>query len=174
MNRLLENIIFFVVLLLLQVFLFNNLNLSVYLNPLVYIAFLLLLPMEMKTVWVLLLGLLLGVATDFMVGGAGLNTIASLATAFMRRQALILLLGKDTVNEGGIPCSNRIGTGKFFRYVSVLTAVHCLIFFSFESLNYSHFYVTLIKIVLSTAVTIVLVYFSQTLHAGTYGRKTTI
>lgn len=174
MNKFLEYSIFFIILLLLQVFLFNNLNLSVFINPLVYVAFIVLLPMEMKSIWVLLLGLLLGVATDFVVGTAGLNTIATLFTAFIRRQTLMLMLGKETVNESGIPCSGNIGAGKFFRYSSTLIIIHCIVFFTFESLNISYLYLTLLKVALSAAVTIVLVYFSQMLLPGTYGKKTTI
>ena len=158
----------------LQVFLFNNLNLSVYINPLVYVAFILLLPMELAPIWVLLLGFLTGAATDMMVGTAGLNTIASLFTAFARRQTMMLMIGKETVGEGGIPCSARIGFGKFVRYASVAVLLHCLIFFTFESLTFRFFHLTLLKTVLSTLVTLVLIYFSQFLLIGTYGKKTTV
>lgn len=53
---------------LLQVFLFDNLSISVYLNPLVYIAFLILLPFETLPVVLLGAGLLLGVTMDFAMG----------------------------------------------------------------------------------------------------------
>lgn len=172
MHRLLGYTFFFVVLVLLQAFLFNNLNMSVYVNPLVYIAFILLLPMELPTIITLLLGLLLGVATDFTTGNAGLNTIATLATAFSRRQILILMMGKEAVGEGGIPSSGRIGTGRFLRYAGVIAVVHSLIFFSFEAMNFSHFHVTLVKVVLSAAVTVTLIFFAQFLLPGTYGGKT--
>lgn len=173
MHRFLEYAVFFVALLLLQVFLFNNLNLSVFVNPLVYIAFIVLLPMETRPVWVLLLGLLLGIATDYVVGTAGLNTIATLFTAFIRRPVLMLMVGKETLGEGGIPCSARLGVGKFLRYSTMLILAHCIVFFTFESMSFSYFYLTLLKIVLSAAVTILLVYFSQFLLIGTYGKTKT-
>ena len=47
MYRLLEyGIPFFFVMVILQVFLFSRIGISIYVNPLVYIAFLILLPME--------------------------------------------------------------------------------------------------------------------------------
>ena len=174
MHRVLEYGIFFVTLLLLQVFLFNNLNLSVYINPLIYVAFVLLLPMELAPVWVLLLGLAMGEATDMMTGTAGLNAIATLFTAFSRKQVMMLMIGKETVGEGGIPCSARIGLGKFMRYASVAVLLHCLIFFTFEALTFRHFHLTLLKTVLSAMVTLALIYFSQFLLIGTYGKKTTV
>lgn len=173
MHRFIEYGIFFLALLLLQVFLFNNLNLSVYVNPLVYVAFIMLLPMEMKPVWVLSLALLLGVATDFMLGTAGLNTIATLFTAFIRRPILLLMVGKESVAEGGIPCSARLGTGKFLRYATLLVTLHCIVFFTFESMSFAYFHLTLLKILLSSAVTIVLVYFAQLLLIGSRGKPKT-
>ncbi len=174
MHRALEYALFFVTLLLLQTFLFNNLNLSVYINPLVYVAFVLLLPMELASVWVLLLGLAIGAATDVMTGMAGLNTIAALVTAFSRRQTMMLMIGKESVGEGGIPCSGRIGGGKFVRYISLAVLIHCLIYFSFEALTFSHFYLILLKTALSAALTVTLIWFSQFLLIGTYGKKTTL
>lgn len=46
MYRLLEYGILFFVMVILQVFLFSRIGISIYVNPLVYIAFLILLPME--------------------------------------------------------------------------------------------------------------------------------
>ena len=60
MYRFLEYTLLFVIVVLLQIFLFNNLNLSVYVNPLVYIAFVVMLPMEINRAALLLLGFLLG------------------------------------------------------------------------------------------------------------------
>ena len=54
----------FLVLVLLQVFLLNNIMLSVYCYPLVYIAFIIVLPLDMRPVWVVLLSALLGLVMD--------------------------------------------------------------------------------------------------------------
>lgn len=174
MYRVLEYAVFFVTLLLLQGFLFNNLNLSVFINPLVYAAFIILLPMELAPIWVLLLGLTMGAATDMMTGAAGLNTIATLFTAYSRRWTMMLMIGKETVGDGGIPYSARIGTGKFIRYATVAMLLHCLIYFAFEALTLRYFHLTLVKTILSTAVTVTLIFFTQFLLIGTYGKRTTI
>ena len=174
MHRVLEYAIFFVVLVLLQAFLFNNLNLSVYINPLVYVAFVLLLPIELSSIAVLMLGLLVGVTTDFLVGTAGLNTIATLFTAFARRQTMTFMMGKETVGEGGVPCAARVGGGKFLRYISVAVLLHCIVFFWFETMTFRYFHLTLLKTVASSIITIALVYVSQFLLIGNYGKKTNV
>lgn len=174
MYRILEYAFFFAILLLLQVFLFNNLDLGVYIHPLVYVAFILLLPMELAPIWVLMLGLTMGAAADMATGTPGLNTIATLFTAYARRWAMMLMIGKEGVGDGGIPCSSRIGSGKFLRYATLVVFLHCLVFFVFEALTFRFLHLILLKIFLSTAVTTALIYFTQFLLYGTYGKKTTV
>ena len=55
---------------LLQVFLFDNLTISIYLNPLVYIVFIALLPLDTPPAAVLGAGLALGVTMDFAMGAS--------------------------------------------------------------------------------------------------------
>lgn len=78
MHRTLPYISLFVVTVLLQVFLFDNLSISIYLNPLVYVAFVALLPLDTPPVVLLASGLAMGVTMDFAMGAAGVNTIATL------------------------------------------------------------------------------------------------
>ena len=84
MHRTLPYISLFVVTVLLQVFLFDNLSISIYLNPLVYVAFVALLPLDTPPVVLLASGLAMGVTMDFAMGAAGVNTIATLLVAFVR------------------------------------------------------------------------------------------
>ena len=124
MYRFAQYAFFFVVLMLLQVFLFDNLNLGVYIHPLVYVAFVVLLPMETPPVAVLLLGLLTGLTMDVFSGGAGLNVAATLATAVARRPLLIRIAGREEVKEGGITTPRRIGGGKYLKHCSARVQLH--------------------------------------------------
>ncbi len=164
MHRIPEYILLFVALVLLQVFLFDNLNLGVWVHPLVYVGFIVLLPMEMKQGWMLLSGLVLGVTIDLLLATAGLHTIATLLSAFARRPLLLLMSGKETMGDGGVPCSARIGTGKFLRYCTAVILVHCSVFFLFEAFGVRWFHITAVKIVASTAVTVLLIYVVQLLY----------
>ncbi len=168
--RILEYLFFFVVLLLLQLFLFNNLNFGVYVNPLVYIAFIILLPMETLPVVMLLSGLLLGCAMDLVMGTAGINTIATLFTAYSRPLLLRLFIGKDDIRDGGVPNLRRLGAGKYFRYSTLVVFLQCFVFFTLESLSWDYYYLTLLRILCSTVVTVVLVYFAQMLFGDGMGR----
>ncbi len=84
MHRTLPYLALFAVVVLLQVFLFDNLSISIYLNPLVYVAFIALLPLDTPPIVLLLSGLATGDTMDLAMGAAGENTIATLLIAFAR------------------------------------------------------------------------------------------
>lgn len=153
MYRTLPYIGLFAVTVLLQVFLFDNLSVSIYLNPLVYIAFLALLPLDTKPVALLGAGLLLGVVMDYAMGAAGINTIATLLIAFLRPALVNLLFGQENAKEGGIPSANRMGQRTFIRYLLLLTLIHHTVFFLLEALSWSRLPLTVLRIAASTLLT---------------------
>ena len=114
MYRTVPYIVLFLILALLQIFLFDNLSISIYLCPLVYIGFIVLLPIDAPPVAVLFLALSMSVAMDWAMGAAGINTIATLPVAMLRRPLLQSVCGKEGIREGGIPSSIRLGQGGAF------------------------------------------------------------
>ena len=139
---------------LLQVFLFDNLSISVDLNPLIYIAFIALLPLDAQPATLLGSGLLLGITMDCAMGAAGINTIATLPVAFFRPTLAAMICGRENVREGGIPSPERLGPRKFFAYLFTLTLIHHTIFFLFEALSWDLLFHTILRIVLSTIVSV--------------------
>lgn len=122
MHKTLPYLALFAVVVLLQVFLFDNLSISIYLNPLVYVAFIALLPLDTPPVVLLLSGLATGVTMDLAMGAAGVNTIATLLIAFARPTLLGLLYSVTifgrrhpqyrTAREPGLPeLPDRAGAG---------------------------------------------------------------
>ena len=151
--------IVFILLILMQVFLFDNLNISVYLSPLVYVGFIILLPMNMKPVAILGLGLLTGIVMDILSGLGGLHTIATLATAFLRPLAVNITIGKDMARDGGIPVPLNVGAGTWLQYAALLVGVHCVVFFLFEALTFHYFGFTLLRIIVSALATLLVIWF---------------
>ncbi len=168
MHRFFEYVLLFLGVTLLQVLFFNNLQLTVYLTPLVYITFIVLLPMGISSGMLLLLGLLTGMVNDFFMGTGGINTIVTLLTAFLRPAILNLIAGKENTREGGIPCKRTLGTKKYIRYTSLLVLLQCAVFFPLEILSFRHFPATLFRIAASGIVTLLFVW----LIAGVFVRIT--
>ncbi len=139
---------------LLQVFLFDNLSISVFFNPLVYIAFLLLLPIDTKPIVLLILGLVLGVTLDLCMGSAGINLIATLLLAFVRPMVAGMLCGRDNVREGGLPSPERLGRHTYLNYLIVLVLIHHSAFFLLEALSWQYLLYTLLRILISSAASV--------------------
>lgn len=149
----------FVVLVLLQVFLINNISLSAYCNPLIYIAFIIILPLDMRPVWVLLLSALLGLIIDLTTGMAGLNVVATTAVGFMRMTIVSVACGRNLGFDDALPSLRRFTAKNLIIYVSAMIVVHSLIYFFMESLSLMHIFHTLLRVVLSDVVAIIIVWY---------------
>ena len=160
MRRMLDYLLLFLVVVVLQVFLFDNLDTGLYLHPMIYMAFILLLPVETVPILVLLLGLATGVTVDLLTGAAGLNTLSVLPVAFMRGAALRLTCSKDSISDGGIPSVRRLGKKGFLRYIILAVTVHALIYFIMERASIDYFLLALLRVLISCTVTVLLVYFT--------------
>ena len=158
MYRLITYTLLFVVTVLLQVFLFDNLSVSIYLNPLIYMAFIVLLPVDTVAVWLLFAGVAMGVAMDFLMGTAGINTMATVLIAFSRPVLLANLYGRDDLRDGGVPSPERLGHHVFLNYLVILVLVHHTVFFTMEALSWSHVLRSVVRIIASGSVTVAAVW----------------
>lgn len=154
MYRMVPYLLLFAATVLLQVFFFDNLSASIYLAPLVYIAFVALLPLDTPPAGVLLGGLVLGVVIDWAMGTAGINTIAAVLAAFLRPYLLRLICRRDDTREEGIPSAERLGKGVFLNYLIVIVLIHHLTFFTLSALSWMHVLHTLLRLAVSSAVTV--------------------
>lgn len=157
MHRVLEYGLLFLILVILQVFFFNGLNLSLYFFPLVYVLFIGALPTNINSGLLLILGCITGIVMDLFMGFPAVNTIASLFTAFIRPAVIRLTVGKDAVNEAGVIRNADYKAKPTFLYYLVLVFAHCLVFFMFEALAWMNILYTLLRTFVSGAATLIFV-----------------
>ncbi len=151
--------VFVVAVVVAQLFVFDSVKVSIYFSPLVYIAFVALLPVGMRPVAVLLLGFATGMFVDFFEGTGGAHTAATLLTAYSRRWMMIATLGRDTVDEDtGMPSIALLGGKRFMRYAALLTGVHCLAYFSLEALTWTNYNLVVVKSAVSGVFTLLAVW----------------
>ncbi|MFR9523460.1 MAG: rod shape-determining protein MreD [Rikenellaceae bacterium] len=141
-----------------QIFIFDSLSTSVLVAPLVYIVFIVLLPIESSQIVMLGCGVMLGLIMDAAMGTSGLNSIASIAIAFFRAPILKLIVGDKRSAERGVPSEISFGDRAYLRYIVIVVALHHAIFFLFESLSAIHMLYTLWRFTASTAVSILFVW----------------
>lgn len=166
MLRIAQYLLLFVATAALQLFLFDNLSWGYWVHPFIYLAFVLLLPMEIGRGWLLLLAAGAGAAMDFFSGAPGVNTAATTAAAFCRPALLQGFVGKELVGDGGMPNVRRVGGGKFFRYAFLTILVHVSVFYTLETLSAAGLFHTLLRVAASTACTLAAVWLVQAAVGG--------
>lgn len=149
----------FILLVVLQIFLINNISLSVYFHPLIYVAFITLLPLNTKPVWMVLLSALLGLTIDVMTGMGGLNVMATTATGFLRPFLLRLVTGHAMGTDAADSSLHRIAEKHFRWYIIAVVALHSCIYFFMESLSMLHIMHTLLRIIVSDIAAVLFIYY---------------
>jgi hypothetical protein len=143
----------FVALVLLQVLVLNNINLGGYIHPSVYILFILLLPVRMNKNLVLFIAFFTGLSIDYFGNTLGLHAGASVLLAFARPGVLNLFFKPIDFGKSDEPNLKKIGLSGFARYTFILVILHHTALFLFETLDFSNFHLTLLRIALSSLVT---------------------
>ena len=126
----------FTLLLFLQVFLLNNINLFGFINPNLYLLFFIVYRFNSNPTILIFLGFLMGLLLDLLTQGSGAHTIAALTIAFVRP---IIIRATFGINYD-IPMGMIEGTPKNqrFLYILIMIIIHHLllyiiIYFSFDS-----------------------------------------
>src|SRR3989339_664875 len=99
-NSILRFSLIFILLVLLQVLLFNNIQFSGYVNPYIYIIFILLLPVEIPSWLLLILSFCMGMVIDFYSGSPGMHSSASVLAGFVRPFVLRFISPRDGYEPG--------------------------------------------------------------------------
>lgn len=153
----LKFVLLFVLLVLSQIFVFNNIQLSGYINPCLYVLFILLLPYEIPGWALLALGLVTGLTIDTFMNTYGMHSSATLFMAFLRPYLLNLLADREDVDKKGSPSLANTGLVWFLKYTVILVLAHHFLLFFIESFSFTTFFATLWRVVLSSIVTTVFI-----------------
>lgn len=157
----------FVGIILLQILVVNNIELSAYINPYIYISFILLLPVTTKPWFALALGFLTGAVMDTFSSTPGLHIAATVLLAYVRIHYLRFSTTKEDI-EGHIrPTMSKKGIVWFMFYCFTLTLLHHTFLFFLEIYGFQEFFSTMLRVILSTLVTVLLIVVGQLLFYNT-------
>lgn len=160
-NEIIRNLFRFVVLVLVQVLVLRNVELGMFLNPFLYVLFLLMLPFETPKTLLLLLGFTIGITIDMFYDTQGMHAAASVFMAFCRPRVLKLFSPREGYEFGVKPTIQYLGVPWFVSYAGILVLLHHMALFYIEVFHFSEFFFTMLRVITSAAATIVLVIVSQ-------------
>ena len=148
------NIARFISLILLQALVLNNINFLGYINPYIYILFIVLYPIKNNRLLFLFLSFLLGLTLDLFLDSGGVHAAACVTTAYIR--PVLLKFSFGTIYEHQTIKFSSTELGQRITYFSIIIFVHHLILFSLEIFNSSNIILILKKSLFSSIFTIIL------------------
>lgn len=143
-----------IILVLLQVLVLNHINFLGYINPYLYILFILLYPLKNNRVIFLFLSFLLGLTIDIFLDSGGVHAAASVTIAFIR--PFVLKFSFGAVYDHQTMKFGNVEFGAKLTYFIILTLVHHFILFSLEIFNLFKIILILQNTLFSSIFTIIL------------------
>jgi rod shape-determining protein MreD len=165
------NIIRFVILVFIQVFLLKNITLYNLSTPYMYILFVLLLPFETPNLVLFALSFILGLTIDAFYDTPGLHTTACVLLAFVRILFISITVQKEGFDNEPEPTLSIMGFRWFFTYALILTVFHHFFLFNMEVFRFSEIQYTLGRVLLSSLFTVFLILVSGLLFFKSKERK---
>ena len=156
-NTLIRNILHFVILLIVQVMVFDNLGFGTYIHPYIYVLFVLLLPFDTPKWRLLIDGFLIGMAVDIFNGTPGLNAAATVFLAFSRSFIIGITSRKSDIEGKNAPTVTEMGLQWFAVYALLLLLLHNLVLFWLEAFSIRLLGLVLAETVLSSLVSLLLI-----------------
>ena len=159
MNDVIKYIILFIALIFVQVVVLNNILFFGYINPLLYILFVIIYPLKRDRGLFLLLSFLLGLCIDFFVNSGGINTSAILFIAYIRLPLLKGLLNKSEIDFPVFDI-NKLPFLKLLSYIAIITFTHHFIVYSLEYFKLNAIITIFSRAFFTSIFTIILIIFS--------------
>ena len=157
-----RNILLFLGLVFLQVMIFDNLRLGLFIHPYVYVLFIMLLPFE-TPLWSLIVnGFFIGIVVDIFSGTPGLNAAATVLMAYLRPNVINITTRKSDIEGKIAPSVSEMGLKWFMPYMVLLLIIHNFTLFMLEAFSIHLIGLvllgTLLSVIFSTIVIVLIIY----------------
>ena len=149
------NSIRFFLLLLMQVLLFNHINFLGYINPYIYIAFILFFPFTAKQTLLIFSSFVLGLSIDIFSDSEAIHAAASVFIAYLRPSILKISFGVSYQHNS--VHLNQARFSQIVTYVATMVIMHHLMLFTLDVFNLLHILLILKSTLFSGIFTVVLI-----------------
>lgn len=146
----------FLVLVLLQVLVFNRIAILNYATPYIYIYLIIKLPITLNRNLLLLFGFLLGLIIDSFCNTPGINALATTTAAFMQQPLRHLLYSTDDYST--IIPNYQVLKSVFTKLTIITILIHHTILIGIEAFSYINLFFVVLRIICSTLLTAILIF----------------
>lgn len=151
-----RKLFFFVVVVLVQVLVCNNIHLFDYAMPMIYIYFLMLFRRDYPRWGILLWCFALGLTLDTFSNTPGVASASATLIGFLQPYIFAPFIQRDNLDDM-VPDMRSMGFSKFAVYSLVIVFIYCLVFYSLEMFSFFNWMEWLLSIGGSTALTYILI-----------------
>ncbi len=137
----------------LQILIFNNINLFGYLNPFIYLIPFILLPVHINTILIMVLGFFTGLFIDAFSGALGIHAAACVLACTFRSSIIFAFHNKREIKHNVIPKIKWFGTFQNILYVLLFVFIHQTAMYFLDAFTFKYFFRTLLLIVSNTILT---------------------
>lgn len=165
MSDLLRTLLRFFLFIMVQVYVLDKIpHLHQFITPYIYFLFLLWLPFGISRIGLLITGFITGMALDFFTMTPGLHAAACVLLAYGRPFVINILTPKESSEFNyREPSPKSLGWTPYLVYIFVLTLLHHGYLTLLEWLSFGTFLQFLIKIVATTAISMLLIITTELL-----------
>ncbi|MCQ2266620.1 MAG: rod shape-determining protein MreD [Bacteroidaceae bacterium] len=163
-TKILYRIALFVVLLLLQILVFNHIHLLGFATPLMVVYYLVLAPNDEDRSLLMLQCFLLGLAMDISTSTPGMAAAALTLSGLVAPRLLSLIATPDRPDDTFTPSAREMGWGSFMFYASVVTLVFVVSYYLIAWFTFSQMHSLLLNIAGSTLLTLMLIAVFERVH----------
>lgn len=160
-NLIIRNIFRFIVLIVLQLIILNKVYMGGFINPMLYILFILMLPSRMGKIPMLLVAFVAGLSVDVSCNMLGFHACAATVTAMCRITFAERIITRNEDVSIDTPSIFTISPQYFIYYATLLTFIYTFLYYSLEIFSWSDLWRILLSSVLSTIVTVLLMLIWQ-------------
>ncbi len=159
-----RNSLYFIILVLLQVLLFNNIDFLGFINPYVYVLFILGLPAALNKKSLMIMAFVIGLIIDIFSNTLGIHIFASVLIAYLRNMWIDALFFRNDFDFIS-PSVKAFGFFNYLKYAIVLIFIHHLTLFYLEILSFDNFWLTMLRVLYNTFATLLLIISFELLKA---------
>jgi rod shape-determining protein MreD len=151
-----KQLIRYIVIMLLQILLFNQLQLWNLCHPYIYVLCLLMMPITLPHNMDMLIGAAVGLVMDTCCNSLGVHTAACILIMFIRPYLIGSLINdKDRLNDQ--VCLHSIGMEAFIKYVLVLVPIHHFTVFMIGAWSWHYIGFVLLETLISGFITLTII-----------------
>jgi len=147
----------FILLAMMEIFVVSRFNIHFYVNPHIYLLFIIILPVFTNRLLIIFLGFLLGFTIDQFLGTGGLHAAATVTMAYLRSILLSAFAPREGYGKEDFLTIGKFGLVNFLFYCGFMILIHHFFLFFLELFTFRNFLFTLIRTLSSSLLSLLFI-----------------